>query len=333
MSTNISIPQEYADMHKAFQEFMLGGSTAVSTPSPQRHNTNKKQTQLQRSVYKQHQSAAQAFFRVLVDDWLHVDDQLGRIVDSIANLRRRLWVISGRLNALHALQADALEQEESDELADSASSYRSSFCSWKSYGYRGSASFIKSNQIARHRDERLDLELALSHSLLMHENMMTTCRKQLMPLLQEAQQMLGRRLEDFMISVADADDVLIRNNEDDAEEAKERSVMMNKMQTELDDCVDLFRAAAEEVHRKQEMVQECLLDTVSEGLLQPILTNANKKASTVEQQKTPLAIAKTCSAKWPRRHSSSALYGYRDLLDRIVHKVAQQSGSESERRS
>jgi hypothetical protein len=350
---NASANESDDAMQKAFQEYMATGSkkaiaaatqqvSLFSAAQQEEQGRKKKQQKLQRrrSIYKSHESALQDFNSVLVRDWLHVDDQLGRVVDSIVNLRHRIRITNARLRKL----------QESSTTSVNVSSHKTISSCWKSYGYRGggggggggSLSSLKQQeqQEKQQQDQADDLELALSHSLLMHENMMVTLRKPLLPLLHEAQETLGRRLQDFMAVVDDAcadltNSAVVEDNDDkhgDEVDDDDALEWMSRMQADLLLCQELYRALAEEVYRKQELIQVYILDTVHDGLLGGLQNiNINESFSHVNDTTTtttttttnPQASAEWCSSQWSRQGKSSALYKFQDGLDRIQQQQQQ----------
>lgn len=371
-SASAATKEEHDDnMQRAFEEFMLtGGKKAIasavivsssSTPTvtsqlssviiaaQQRKNQQlqRQRQQQQRSIYKSHQSALQDFHIVLVRDWLHIDDQLGRVVDSVANLRHRIKITSARLHN---------KQQQELQSSSLSSSKRTIYSAWKNHGYRrrqqrggdgDSISMTCQNKPQEQQEQQQqqqkvdDLELTLSHSLLMHEKMMATLRKPLLPLLHEAQETLGRRLQDCMAVVEECcvadiydDDAHIVDDNDNPENDHDNNLeWRNRLQADLQKCHELYRALAQEVYRKQDLIQLCILDTVQDGLL--VVLQNNNSESDDWTTNPPLQAsgggADWCSAQWSRQGKASVLYKFRDyLLDLIQQQQEEEQQDDNE---
>lgn len=152
-------------------DFMLGKKGGGGGEG--KSNTHEAITLLQtptstpKSATKKVRSVAAAFAKCMAD-WLDTDDTAYEVMQSIANLRERIWHISKQLASmkLSAKQAE-----------------------WKRNGYRN----IDDDNELLNID---DLELALHHDVLQHERMLTSLRKILSAMAQE-QEALGRRLDEF----------------------------------------------------------------------------------------------------------------------------------------
>ena len=162
-------------MRQAFAEFMISGkgssknkekpSSQVQSPSIDRAAREATAFKKQERKYWQ---IINAFQGTLQRDWLDVDDNLGRVMDSISSLRERIAAESRQLR----------KQKETPTKR------------WQGHGFRS-----RSSSLGLTPD---DVQLALTHDLLRHEKMMAGARM-LIASLSEAQDTLGRRLEESML--------------------------------------------------------------------------------------------------------------------------------------
>ena len=254
---------------RAFQEFMLGTKSnreveeTIRTPSPSK--TTSSQQVLQKTIRKYHQ-VIKAFEGALARDWLEVDDNLAQVMQSIANLRHRCW------HASRLLSSQEEEEDDDDEMKP-----------WQGQGYR------KAERKASYLN-RDDLELALSHDLLQHERMMAGARRLLLS-LQQAQEALGRRLEELLLFHMEASTIIEETD----------SSLLNK----VDECQHLYCTTASELYRKQAMAEQ-VLKSANDSLLY------QETKGEYEESPSPLLIAQRCADKWPRTHKES------NLLDHVV---------------
>jgi hypothetical protein len=153
-------------------DFMLGkqstATTTIAATSPSNRTPQKATSPRKSESQKKRELVAAAFAKTL-NDWLETDDTLLQIIQSITNLRERIWETS-KLLWKHRIE----EEEETNNLIGN-------------HGYRGSRSISLTVT---------DLELALDHGLVQHERMQSSMRK-LLSSLSQTQDALGRRLDEY----------------------------------------------------------------------------------------------------------------------------------------
>ena len=235
---------------EAYQAFLLGGGKSPPpTPSSPHlrtpHQTPGNQTPRTgggSSTKKKRTKPFKQGLRGRAEDWKDADAQLEQVVGSIANLRDRIWWEQGQLVAM---------EEDGRPKA------------WKDMGYRksGTTDLLKE-----------DVRLALAHDLLQHERMLAACRK-LIASLAQAQEAMGRRLDEWMTTA-------LEDYDRPPEEVREE-----------EDAQELYVFLAEELYRKQRMVQE-LLDSCHDGMLVPDATE------NLREPGNPRSVARRCSDRW-----------------------------------
>jgi hypothetical protein len=152
---------------KAYHEFMLQGKRAgPSTPthaSPMSPggvmSSGKKRNKNEMAVYRAFQGRLQ--------EWKDLDNQLDAVLDSIVNLRDRIWWETKHLQELSSAKP------------------------WQGSGFRSTSRFTTTLR-------RDDVQLALTHDLLQHEKMLTSSRT-LITSLAQAQDAMGRRMDEWMM--------------------------------------------------------------------------------------------------------------------------------------
>lgn len=154
-------------------DFMLGkksmATTTIAAASPPTNRTPQKATSPRKTELQKKRSRVSAAFHKTFIDWLETDDTLLQILQSITNLRERIWETSKRL-----WKRRIEEEEETYNLLGK-------------HGYRGNRSICLT--VA-------DLELTLDHGLRQHERMQSSLRK-LLSSLSQTQDALGRRLDEY----------------------------------------------------------------------------------------------------------------------------------------
>jgi hypothetical protein len=252
-------------------EFMTtgGGVGSKKIPSPVVAKDARKSSSSSPVNKKRYLPALQAYSVVLAQRWLETDDQLGAVVNSIANLRLRLW-------------------ETSRLLHEAKEKGRNGSAPWKTFGYRED----------RRRDSCLqdvaDLEMTLDHDLLQHERMLSVLRKQIAALGQ-AQDMLGRRLDDLYVQQHAA--------EEEEEEGTEEETLMLLLW--LDECQLVFAGTARELYRKQRLAEQ-ILGSVENRLLAPF-DDEDVVSEDTDEGLLPHRLAQRCSDQWSRTHKDSYL--------------------------
>ncbi|GKY91868.1 hypothetical protein MPSEU_000158400 [Mayamaea pseudoterrestris] len=276
------------EQRKAFQAFMLGGnkqalqqspSPLQSSPSPLTSpSTNKKRNHA--AFRRKYASALAAFDSCFCKHWLDADDQLLACVGSIANLRQRIFVSS---RALVLQKAEDANREDDQDL-------RMRTC-YKSHGYRQVVSSSSSSSSSNYCLSRGDLELTLTDELLQHERM-TSLARRLISSLHQDQETLGRRLEELLLML-----------HLDEEPATEFAAM-------LDERRQLYLATSHELYRKQRLLQQ-LFDSISDDMLFQEGLEAN------DNDASPRRVAKQIAKVWSRLSSTSHLYCYKELIEKL----------------
>ena len=264
-----------AAMQQAFADFMNGGQSKlkVATPSTPRVVLDAKarmeletvrEVQAVKKLERKYWQILNAFQGSLERDWLAVDDNLGGVVSSIANLRGRI----------------VMESRKIYENRDGSSNHGS----WKRYGYRSCGMDLTID----------DIQLALSHDLLQHENMMVGARK-LLASMADAQEALGRRLEELILHHMDTVEFIQSLVHFDPQSSSIVVVMGM-----VDSLQDIYTSLAAELYRKQSSLQT-LLDVTNDDLL---ITGEER---VTRQDQDPRALAEKCAMSWSRRSTSSCV--------------------------
>eukprot|EP00522_Entomoneis_paludosa_P016201 CAMPEP_0172440304 /NCGR_PEP_ID=MMETSP1065-20121228/969_1 /TAXON_ID=265537 /ORGANISM="Amphiprora paludosa, Strain CCMP125" /LENGTH=307 /DNA_ID=CAMNT_0013189091 /DNA_START=312 /DNA_END=1235 /DNA_ORIENTATION=- len=302
-----STNQDHEEMQREFEQFMLSGKASIpnkknhqnrpspssspfqTTPPPRPSSSHKKKPAFPKLA--QHvQIAIDAFQNVLVTEWTSSDDQMYLVMESIANLRERIWIAS----------------REASFLAETSSSVLSP--SWKECGFRGprSTSFLLPQ----------DVELSLSHSLLGHERMLEALR-QGMAQLAQAQEAMGRRLDDVFAhfdSFQSHCHVFQAESRDEEDKLKCQR-LEQAIGSQVDECLELFRAAASELFRKQNLSQ-----TVLESDHDFLLYHEESTAGN-EFKMLPKTLARLSTSKWARSHRESSLADLKSAIEQITKKI------------
>jgi hypothetical protein len=236
----MSVTSETTNNFEAdYQRFMLGGGSPVISSTP---TTSPQKS----SNKKQYTSILKAFQGTLQRDWLEVDDNLGAVMRSISNLRERIYWAS---------EVAAAKQEE--EQSASQQQQRPT--------------------VGRVHLTRDDIELALEHDLDQHEQMMAGARS-LLSTLNQAQEALGRRLDEALQETMDADDA-------------------GTLQTSMIAMEQIYQALARALYEKQVLVVHVLTCT-NDSLL--LLQGKNGKSVGLEQDDDPRKVAKACVDQWSK---------------------------------
>jgi len=284
-------------MQRSFEHFMLTGNVLTTpvknrslppTPNNKKISSSTKKKPAFQKLAQHVQTAVDAFHKIFVNEWLSHDDQMCLVVNSVADLRERIWIASRRTQFV-SNTAVTIKQPPVD---------------WKHYGSRGPspAEFLLDQ----------DLELALSHSLKAHERMLVALRQGLSQLSQ-AQDTLRRRLDDVLahFSSYQVQEVVAPCDE----EAFGR--LYQSVGEQVEDCLELHRSSAAELYRKQVLGQD-LMDSDSDWLL----FSDEGRASTSQQDSfLPKKFATTVSAKWSRSHKESCLVSRKEKIEEISKQV------------
>jgi hypothetical protein len=149
---------------------------------------------------------------------------------------------------------------------------------WAGYGFRSSSCCCLSKE---------DVELALTHDLLQHERMLSGARG-LISSLARVQDALGRRLDEWMMMELE-----------DPQGGGER----------LNECQQVYSLLAQELYRKQELVQQ-LLDSCHDGML------VGNEELVFRKGGSPQTIARRCVEQWSYREKEQSL-----LVDSVLRGV------------
>lgn len=282
-------------MRRSFEQFMIGGGSAASnnasTPA-QQSESNKNKSPLSTNKRKpsfhklaQHvQTPIDAFLKIFVNEFLHEDDQLRLMVESIADLRERIFLIS--------------RKQKWDEISNA----RHTASGWASQGFRGrdGMDYLQAN----------DLDMAMSHSLQSHERMLSSLR-QGMSRIASIVETLGRRLDDVMEHFASFRGHSVVPGERDL-----FLQVLESVGNQVETCLEFYRAVAFEVYRKQCSVQS-LVDSAQDGLFfsedstMDVTTGADE---TLQKEKSGKYVASIASLKWSRSNKESA---FRNLAEKL----------------
>jgi len=246
-----------------FKRFLLGeGNSTPSISSPQTCTASSPRmpsstpTNVIKRTEKKYLNLFKAFKGILEGEWLNVDDSLFDTVSSISNLRQRIYWESKQLKEL----------------------------SKNTYSIKLRSSFRQ----ARVHLLKEDVELALSRDLNKHEQMMTGVRN-LMSNLNQAQETLGRRLEEIFLLVLNTqkDDIVVNE-----------SFNMTVIQLE-----DLYHQLTAELYRKQEL--SCrLLESANDQLF---AVDEDRLDNFVDESNSPRRVAQSITRSWSRKSEKSCV--------------------------
>mmetsp|Transcript_28299 Transcript_28299/g.46846 ORF Transcript_28299/g.46846 Transcript_28299/m.46846 type:complete len:287 (+) Transcript_28299:393-1253(+) len=259
----------------AYLRYMMGGTAAaavddtVSAASPQQPSPQSITSPQKRANTKQYASIVKAFQGTYQRDWLEVDDNLGAVMRSISNLRDRIYWTSEQL----------VKQQQQSEAAADETTNRSALPKRRS---------IASARVHLTRD---DMELALQHDLQQHEQMMVGARS-LISNLNQAQEALGRRLDEAMQYNLEFEYY---------DEASSSFQSNNSMAME-----QVYQELARALYQKQLLVVHVLTCTNNRLLMAPPSSREQSSGSgpaalaSVIEDDEPRTAAQTCIKKWTR---------------------------------
>lgn len=289
-------------MRAAFAAFMLHGKPQVvssSSPqlppqSPQSQSQSQSNSAFSKALRK-YKPITNAFHGTLVRDWLEVDDNLCQVMHSISNLRERCWLTS-RLVAKQKQQQSKTNWFRSNTNISSSQTKPS----WKGHGFR-----LDAQKMAFGDD---DLELALSHDLLQHERMLVGARK-LIHSLGEAQEALGRRLDELLLHHMETYGYL------DFETTPEVPKAFEGVCSRVDHCQQLYSQSSKELYRKQSLAAQ-VFDSVQDNLLfrERAVFRYGSGGEGDDATRSPRAVAQRVVDQWPRTHRESHFYSSAVLL-------------------
>jgi hypothetical protein len=176
--------------------------------------------------------------------------------------------------------------------------------SWKGQGFR-----VDPQKTALAEE---DLELALSHDLLQHERMLAGARK-LVHSLGEAQEALGRRLDELLLHHMETYRYL------DYSMTPEGFVAFEGIASKVDHCQQLYSQSSKELYRKQSLAA-LIFDSVQDALLFRESGKCFRYAASGgggdgdDDARSPRAVAQRVVDQWPRTHRESYFYKSAVLL-------------------
>jgi hypothetical protein len=312
-------------MRASFAAFMLHGKQNVnsssqvpsSSPPPQSPQSPQSHasTTAFAKVIRKYKPITNAFHGTLVRDWLEVDDNLGQVMHSISNLRERCWLTSRLVvkqeQSRNRSSRSMLRNNRSDRNVISDPTVISdpniiSKPSWKGHGFR-----VDPQKTALAGD---DLELALSHDLLQHERMMAGARK-LIHSLGEAQEALGRRLDELLLHHMETYRYL------DESITPEVFLAFEGIAIKVDQCQQLYSLSSKELYRKQSLAA-LVFDSVQDDLLfrEKVVFRYNSGGGGGDGDdaaRSPRALAQRVADQWPRTHRESHLHSSAVLLRNV----------------
>jgi hypothetical protein len=294
--TVVEEEQDEEAMRAAFAAFMLHPSSQASPAPPQspQSQTHSVVTAFSKALRK-YKPITNAFHGTLTRDWLEVDDHLGQVMASISNLRERCWLTSRLL---------AKQQEQQSMVGSNTDTGIISKLSWKGQGFRED-----SKKTALGVD---DLELALSHDLIQHERMLAGARK-LIHSLGEAQDALGRRLDELLLHHMEMYRYL------DYSVTPEGFSAFEGIAIKVDQCQQLYSQSSKELYRKQSLVAQ-VIDSVQDTLLfreKAVIgygSGDGEGDGDDDAERSPRAVAQRVVDQWPRTHRESHFYESAVLL-------------------
>lgn len=276
--------EDEEEMQKAFEQFMISGRNSkdrsrvekvdVQNKSPVKHKNTQKEEVVSKKVEKKYWQILNAFQGTLKRDWLEVDDNLEGVVSSIYNLRSRIYMESRQLYRMK----------------------NRSIYKWNGCGYRANGEGGLTVD---------DVELAMSHDLLQHEKMMAGARM-LLSSLSEAQEALGRRLDELLLHHMDAL-YLVQNSM-----TLEVPDSMQTIMASVDKLQQVFTSLALELYRKQLLVQE-VLDAFNDDLF---FRDDDDDEDADAMDVNPRRVADKCLREWPR--GSKASHVNATILDGLL---------------
>ena len=237
---------------EAYQAFMLGGKapSSLQTPPPPKTSSSTPASSSMKGT-KRYGPIVTAF-RGRVEEWVQADNQLSNVLNLILNLRNRIW----------------WERKQLEEFVCNQKS-------WSGKGFRPSNhSFLLEG----------DLESALSRDLMQHEKMLAGART-LISSMAQAQDGMGRRLDEFF----------------------QMEMLSDDMQNIMDAMLQVYHFLGEELYRKQCLVSR-ILDSCHDGLLDDSLEKERLDGN-------PRSVAKDCYNSWVSRTERKLDW---DVVDRLL---------------
>lgn len=296
---------EYA-ARAAFARFMLTGKKHMESKQAQESSITpfsvSPSPALQLAFTKtlrKYQPILSAFYGCLVRDWLQVDDNLGQVFYSVANLRQRVWLTSRLLAKIQPPQSQAQTQNPR--------------CSnrWKGRGFVDASAAVLPNE---------DLRLALTHDLLQHERMLAGVRK-LLAAMSQAQDALGRRLDELLSHHMDAYELVRVMQEEEDDAPPETLAALEGTAAKVEECQLLYVQTAQDLYRKQTLAARVLDSAVNDALFFRAADQDNDDLGGDDDDigaTSPRQVAQQCVDAWPRTHRSSHLRSSAAVLQDLM---------------
>lgn len=251
----------------------LGASPTSLTQQTSLDLKSHQKSSHRQKIRKKYWQILSAFRKTLQEDWLDLDDHLGDVVHSIVDLRSRIHMSS---KCLHTSSNHTRSSVGSSSLG---------------HGYRNqphNPEWVLGHLV------KDDVELALSHGLMQHEKMMTGARR-LISSLHQAEEALGRRLDELMTLHLDVNEILLTTSsysqlDENGNAVEDGDLALFGMQL-VEWARQVFTVLAEELYRKQGLVQT-ILDSVNDNLLY--------HGDIMDGESTPLKVAQRVRREWPR---------------------------------
>jgi len=256
-----------------FERFMLGEQDnttpkstvkSISSSTPLSPLTP---SHIIKNAEKKYWNFLRTFQSILQRDWLRVDDNLGQLMESISNLRQRIYWESQQIKEIK-------ERKNHFSMKELRNKSWTLNCSSR----QGKVYLLKQ-----------DIKLALSHDLRQHELMMSGVRS-LISNLNQAQETLGRRLEEMLIH-----DMHLR--EEDFDVNPKLPGMIITME-------HIYHCLAEELYRKQMLTIQVLESSNNHLFIAPNCIDYYQQ-SIDNRQQNPRTIAHSCKQKWSRASKHS----------------------------
>jgi hypothetical protein len=249
----------------------------ASPSSNNRSNTNKLYIQIQK-----------AFIEV-INEWIDIDDQIYRIIQSISNLRERIYQTN------QFLQTQQMKTSSSSATAV-----------WKRYGFRQRQCYNSHEECTENNsDGRIcstldenDLQITIDHNIQHQERMIGELRR-LLPSLSIIVDKLGRRYEELYL-----------------QEGYNNVIM----KLSADDCLIIYIAFAKDLYRKQMIATKIIDTSTSDQLLflrDDTNININNRQSD-HNEENPISIAYQCLKQWSYISKYSYLFPHVHIIQEIT---------------
>ena len=257
--------------------------SATATPLSSQQRREEQQI---RNAERQYWRIYRGFFAIVKNEWVDIDDQMEAVISSINNIRNRLPMETNVINAV----SDEEEWQAQKE--------------WDGYGLGYSAR--REHNFALTVE---DVHLAMGHDLAQHEKMLKASRS-LLSNLSEAQNALGRKLDDLikhhLESTCLGDDIRVSSTV--------------SVQLLVDEATQVYNQLSQELYRKQYLAQ-LLFDSVTDDMLhdddgpiKDVRFDGAENCSSMSSKDT----SSICCKEWPR----SSKYSFVDdvALDKCLRR-------------